>query len=146
MSNYDVTGPMFIKRTLDNMKATQSNFLVTAIINFGFCIIVSAHEVYEDKIKKSEVPPLEYFGINPANIAICIDESNNTNKNFDIVIRHLRNAIAHWHFSFSGEPIKEIKFEDNFRGQVNFQMSIQYMDFKKFIQLLGEYLISIHEM
>ncbi len=142
MSSYDVSGPMFIRRTLDNLDKQHCHFPVTAIINFGFGIIVMSHEECENKLKKSEVPPLAEFGINPNKITICHDENGNTDKSFNVIIRHLRNSVAHWNFSLSGKPIKEICFEDKFHGQVNFRMSFQYPAFKEFIHKLGEYLLA----
>ena len=131
MSNYNVSGKEFIRRTLDIFNERQRKYPVTAMINIGFCIIVMAHEVCDAKLKDATIN-LEDYGITSGNLTKCDDERGNEKRSFDNIIRHLRNSIAHWDFKYnlSGERIKEIYFEDKTENQINFRILFSDTDFK----------------
>lgn len=136
----------FADRTMENLKIiedislkkeNESGFEITQLINSMIGLLIFPQQKYFNQLKK--------FDSNDEIIEIFKNakEENGENKNFAIMLRHMRNSISHnnlkIHPNALQKSITEIEFWDKKSNKETARFTLKISDIKKI-------LIKIHNL
>jgi len=139
----------FAERTRANLRAIEQRkaegheaYEVTQLVNSMLGLLVFPQQRYVDKIPHTSLEELEQQGWPIPSVREGFQQVENLNQ----LVRHLRNAIAHFNVDFIGDGKNEVKFlhvwNTNPRGLRTWEAELSVSDLQgiaeRFIELLLE--------
>jgi len=131
----------FIRRTYEILHGYRGKYNVTLLINCCIGLLILPKEKWDKNLPIGDINQNEW-GISPNDIKIATDYKINE------VVRHLRNSIAHYRYTFSydstNKKITEITFKDmqNRATHNNFELTISVKNFKKFLYKFSQTMLN----
>ena len=126
----------FVKRTRKILQDYKGDYKVTLLINCCVGLLIVPKEKWYNDLPTDTVNQKD-LGIAPSDIKI------ETSPSIKKVVRHLRNSVAHYRYTFIDSPTKKIegiKFtdEDSRIGRDNFELTISVENLRRFLDKFSQ--------
>ena len=143
----------FMERTKELIENYRGKYKASAIINSSIGLLFVATEKFQKEINRaSKTITIEKWGLKPFKISLCVRVKKDGSfleetMTLATVSRHIRNSLAHCHFTqivknsrISGFELTDYSYREPRRK--TFEMEVSLDELKQFMISMANYIIS----